>query len=106
MIKTVSLKKEDCYCDLATFYENVARKISARITDKSKFDCRKICITKDVQEVLWSYYREEKNQTDEQIASILLIGGPKANLEEYGILEYRAEVENGFVSCGENPDGC
>lgn len=106
MIKTVSLKKEDCYCDLATFYENVARKISARITDKSKFDCRKICVTKDVQEVLWSYYREEKNQTDEQIASILLIGGPKANLEEYGILEYRAEVENGFVSCGENPDGC
>lgn len=78
MIKTVSLKKEDCYCDLATFYENVARKISARITDKSKFDCRKICVTKDVQEVLWSYYREEKNQTDEQIASILLIGGPKA----------------------------
>lgn len=75
-------------------------------TDKSKFDCRKICVTKDVQEVLWSYYREEKNQTDEQIASILLIGGPKANLEEYGILEYRAEVENGFVSCGENPDGC
>ena len=56
--------------------------------------------------MLWSYYREEKNQTDEQIASILLIGGPKANLEEYGILEYRAEVENGFVSCGENPDGC
>ena len=50
MIKTVSLKKEDCYCDLATFYENVARKISARITDKSKFDCRKICVTKDVQE--------------------------------------------------------
>lgn len=94
------------YCDLATFYENVARKISARITDKTKFDCRKICVTKDVQEVLWSYYREEKNQTDEQIASILLIGGPKANLEEHGILEYRAEVENEFVSCGENPDGC
>lgn len=41
MIKTVSLKKEDCYCDLATFYENVARKISARITDKSKFALRK-----------------------------------------------------------------
>lgn len=106
MIKTVSLKKEDCYCDLATFYENVARKISARITDKTKFDCQKICVTKDVQDVLWSYYREEKNQTDEQIASILLIGGPKANLDEHGILEYRAEVENGFVSCEDNPDGC
>lgn len=22
------------------------------------------------------------------------------------ILEYRAEVENGFVSCEDNPDGC
>lgn len=106
MTKTVRLTKEDCYCDLTEFYENVARKIPVEITDENCFDCRKICVTKAVQEVLWSYYREEKNRTDEQIASILLIGGPKANLEEHGILEYRAEVENGFVFCGENPDGC
>lgn len=27
--------------------------------------------------------------------------GPKANLEEHGILEYRAEVEDGFIVCEE-----
>lgn len=51
-------------------------------------------------------YKHRKSKKEEEIASILLIGGPKANLEEHGILEYRAEVENEFVSCGENPDGC
>lgn len=46
MTKTVRLKKEDCYCDLTKFYENVARKIPVGITDKTCFDCRKICVTK------------------------------------------------------------
>ena len=82
MVKSVQLRKEDCYCDLTKFYENVARKIPAEITDKTCFDCRKICVTKSVQEALWSYYRDEKEKTDEQIATMLLGYGPKANLEE------------------------
>jgi hypothetical protein len=101
MVKSVQLRKEDCYCDLTKFYENVARKIPAEMTDKTCFDCRKICVTKSVQEALWSYYRDEKEKTDEQIATMLLGYGPKANLEEHGILEYRAEVEDGFIVCEE-----
>lgn len=101
MVKSVQLRKEDYYCDLTKFYENVARKIPAEITDKTCFDCRKICVTKSVQEALWSYYRDEKEKTDEQIATMLLGYGPKANLEEHGILEYRAEVEDGFIVCEE-----
>ena len=73
----MSLRREDCYCDLTTFYENVARRLRKKVTDKTKFDCRKICVTKSVQEVLWSYYREEKNRTDEQIAAMLLGYGLK-----------------------------
>lgn len=46
MIKTVSLKKEDCYCDLATFYENVARKISARTTEKPNLIAEKFALQK------------------------------------------------------------
>ena len=34
---------------------------------------------------------------DDEIARILLLYGPKANVEEHGILEYRAEVEDGFI---------
>lgn len=101
MIKTVTLKREDYYCDLTNFYENMARKMSLKITNKTRFDCRKICVTKPVQETLWSYYRDEEGKTDEQIAAMLLGYGPKANLEECGILEYRAEVEDGFIVCEE-----
>lgn len=101
MVKNILLREADCYCDLIAFYENVAQKISVKITDKTRFNCRKICVTKPVQEILWSYYREEKNRTDEQIAEILLVYGPKANLEEYGILEYRVEIEEGFIFCEE-----
>lgn len=35
MTKTVRLKKEDCYCNLTEFYENVAKKILVGITDKT-----------------------------------------------------------------------
>lgn len=70
MIKTVTLKREDCYCDLTNFYENMARKMSLKITNKTRFDCRKICVTKPVQETLWSYYRDEEGKTDEQIAAM------------------------------------
>ncbi|MCI6453163.1 hypothetical protein [Hungatella sp.] len=101
MVKTVLLKKEDCYCDLTTFYENVAHGLQIETTDKTRFDCRKICVTKSVQEALWSYYREEKGKTDEQIAAMLLGYGPKANLEEHSIQEYRAEIEDGFIVCEE-----
>lgn len=101
MVRIVSLRKEDCYCDLTTFYENVARRLRIEVTDKTRFDCREICVTKSVQEVLWSYYREEKNRTDDQIAAMLLGYGPKANLEEHGILEYRAETGDDFISCEE-----
>lgn len=41
MVKSVQLRKEDCYCDLTELYENVARKILVGITDKTCFDCRK-----------------------------------------------------------------
>lgn len=43
----------------------------------------------------------KKGKTDEQIAAMWLGYGPKANLEEHGILEYRTEIEDGFIVCEE-----
>lgn len=91
----ISLKWEDCYCDLTTFYENVARKHSIEVTPNTIFDCRKICVTRAVQSAIQSYYREKKNRTDEQIAAMLLGYGPKANL--VNVFSYEAEIEDGFV---------
>ena len=100
MRKIVKLKKEDCYCDLTRFYENVAQRAKINVTENTMFDCRRIEVTKAVQEILWYYYREEKHCTDEETSMILLAYGPKATLEECGILEYRVEFEDGFIMEG------
>lgn len=104
MIYPVIMNKEDCYCNLSTFYENVARIMRVKIDSHTKFDCRKICITLPVQETIWSYYREELHMTDDEIARILLLYGPKANVEEHGIFEYRAEVEEEFITTEHKDD--
>jgi len=92
------LKKHESYCELEKFYEMVAEKIGVVVTDDVIFDCRKICVTKNVQDEIWSYYREVKFAKDEEIAMLLVCSGPKANLEAMNSDQYRAEVEDGFLS--------
>lgn len=101
MIRSVLLTKEDCYCGLVSFYENVARKMGVKVTEETRYDCRKICVTKPVQEALWVFYRNKMDQSDDWIAAIMLQFGPKANLEETGMSEYRAEVKEDFA-CNED----
>lgn len=94
----IILEKEDCYCELDVFYMKVAQKMQVKVTDKTRFDCRKICVTRPVQDELWRYYKEEKGLEDQRIATIFLCLGPKANLEHQAGEPYAAEVENGFAS--------
>lgn len=96
MSNIIILNFEDCYCDLSAFYENIAKKLSFKVTNKTEFDCRKICVNKSVQEAIWSYYREEKNAEDDSISTLWLIYGPKANLD-YKDNRYAVSVEFGFV---------
>ncbi len=99
--KCALLRAEDCYCDLDAFYGNVAKVLGISVTGKTRFDCRKICVTKSVQDVLWLYYREKRHRTDEQIEAILLAFGPKACINEDMIQSYRAEIRDGFVTTEE-----
>lgn len=97
MANIITLNFEDCYCDLSAFYENVAKKLSFKVTDKTEFDCRKICVSKSVQEAIWSYYREEKDAEDGNISMLWLSFGPKANLDnKYNW--YTVKVEEGFIT--------
>ena len=108
MITPVLLTKKDCYCSLTSFYENVARKLEVNVTEETRYDCRKICVTKPVQEALWSFYQKKMGQSDEWIATMMLQYGPKANLKEDGTSSYRAKVEDGFARDEEEEisDGC
>ncbi len=97
MTNIITLNFEDCYCDLSAFYENVAKKLSFKVTDKTEFDCRKICVSKSVQETIWLYYREEENMDAGDISMLWLSFGPKANLEDKNNL-YAVAIENGFIT--------
>lgn len=78
MMKTsVILSKEECFCDLGTFYGNVARKANIRITENTRYDCRKICVTESVQQEIWSYYSMTNGWTDEQISKYGCYTDPK-----------------------------
>lgn len=97
MLKRYSLSQSDCQCRLGDFYENAAKKLGKVVTEKTLYDCRRICITKPVQACLWAYLSEQ-GYTDGQIAALMLQYGPKANLDGD---EFEFTAEDGFVSEGD-----
>lgn len=99
MTNIITLKFEDCYCNIFTFYENVAKKLCVEVTDNTEFDCRKICVTKSVQEAIWTYFREQENMDGEDISVLWLLYGPKANIDDM-TNRYLVSVETGFVISG------
>lgn len=91
----VIVEEKDCYCSLNNFYEKVAKKMGIAITDDIIFDCRKICVTKAVQDELWAYYYNEECLSNFQISALFLHAGPKANIQIPN--QYIIEAENGFA---------
>lgn len=98
MTKRHTIKRCECICDLQKFYENASHAAGLKVTDKTQFDCRKICVTKAIQNALWAYYTAQ-NCTDEEISMLFLAVGPKANLVGEG---YDFTIEDGFVSEEDN----
>lgn len=91
----VIMEEKECYCSLDNFYEKVAKKMGVAVTDTNVFDCRKICVTKAVQDELRAYYYNEECLSNFQILALFLNAGPKANIQISN--QYIVEVENGFV---------
>ncbi len=89
------LSEQDCFCSLPDFYRNVISKMGLTETDDTMYDCRKICITKEAQEKLMSYYTEVEEYTKFDISALILCYGPKANLEDEN--KFACAVEEGFV---------
>lgn len=96
-MQEIKLTKKDCYCDLLIFYGNVAVKMGYGPFERLSFNCTKICVTKPVQDLIWSHYVEEEHASDEQISMLLVLSGPKANLKVVDS-ELMAIVEDGFVT--------
>ena len=92
--RTVVLTKEECYCGIVEFYDLVARKLGYD-SDKVGYDCRRIDVTKPVQDQIFAFYREEQKALGESIAAAWVGYGPKASLPGEG---YEAQIFDGFIT--------
>lgn len=95
MVKRYSINPTDCYASLSDFYNKVAELLGVKVSEGTRYDCRKICITKAVMDQLWQFYFDE-GYAETTIAQIFLVYGPKANLDNEK-LEFSFLVEDGFV---------
>jgi hypothetical protein len=96
-MERIVLAKEDCYCGITQFYENVAIKsgVDASYMDDTTFNCTKICVTKPVMEEIFRYYREEHGAAAFTVGADWFQYGPKASLPGE---DYAAEIEEGFAA--------
>lgn len=90
------LSEDECYCSVVELYELVAREFLKKSLLSGQFDCKKICVTPGVIDILYKYYETEKHLTRTEVTTLLLIYGPKGNLEAPMNKQYAAKLEDGF----------
>lgn len=91
------LTKEECHCGLPEFYKLVAANIGYAVTDNTRYDCRKIQCTEEVEKEIRAYYYEN-GYTPEQFGCLWLSFGPKASLADFiNPWGYRVRVETGAI---------
>ena len=82
---------------ITQFYEFVAVKANLKLEGDYTFDCRKINVSKDIQDALFKYM-EENGYSQETICMMWCVYGPKA-FEEFP--DNTVELLDGFVNVGD-----
>lgn len=94
MKKGYLIDKSKCDCNVKEFFDNAAKIMGVTVTDKTRYDCRKICVSKLVLDRIWQHYSKRRGYRNYEITSLLLQYGPKATLKRDA---YCFEVEDGFI---------
>lgn len=97
----LTLSKETCCCDISEFYRNVAAAMGINDFEYVMFDCKKICVSKPVQDTIFAYYEEKYHCAPVDIGMTWADFGPKATLDDPG---YVAEVDEGFIVAAFPPE--
>jgi hypothetical protein len=93
MKKRYSISEDDCKVCIADFYNNAAKIAGYHVTNKTSYDCRKICVSKSVEKLIREYY-EENGTSKELIGIYWVLVGPKASIDSD---DFVFEIEDGFV---------
>lgn len=94
--KFYELTEEQCSCNITKFYENCADILGVKVTDKTLFDCKKICVSGPVQMFIFQWYAEDSDtaQYDQAIGTMWLMYGPKTSINSDALI---FSVEPGFI---------
>ena len=91
----INLTKEECYTDIVSFYDVISKKLGLKLGKDAQFDCRKINVTKAVQDEIMRYYKEEKYLTTSALVMLMVCYAPKADLKPEE--DFFVELDDGFV---------
>ena len=93
-MKRYAMLQNECHNSVMNFYIKAAKEMGIKDSPIISYDCRKIHVTKSVQNEIIKYYLDSGN-TLEEISQILLMFGPKADLPGEG---FEFFPEDGFVA--------
>ena len=105
-MKKLSISTEPC--DLVTFYDTIAREMGYEHTSDLQYDCRKICVSPNIQDNFYTYYTtlvkgKEPQLSDNDInlgvTMLLAMSGPKVN---EALKANEVEIFDGFIVTAQN----
>ncbi len=97
----VTVKEKD-YA-LLELYDEVAREMGYSSTDALQYDCRKICVAKNIQDGFYNHYIKNARETNPNanitdvkvsITMMLLLNGPKV---DENLKANEVEIFDGFI---------
>ena len=100
----IRLNESDYRCGLTECYEHIAVKAGYKPTQHTSYDCRRVCVSKNIQDAWYSYYHERAKEKDPflsdreimyRITMLLLMNGAKIQDD---LKDNEVRIESGFAT--------
>ena len=100
----IRLNESDYRCGLTECYGNIAVKAGYTPTQRTLYDCRRVCVSEHIQDAWYSYYQEKAKEKDpflsdseikRSITMLLLMNGAKVQPD---LADNEVSIENGFAT--------
>ena len=100
----IRLNESDYRCGLQECYKNIAVKAGYTPTQHTLYDCRRVCVSKNIQDAWYDYYHERAKEQDPflsdneimcSITMLLLMNGAKVQPD---LADNEVSIEKGFAT--------
>lgn len=100
----IRLNESDYCCGLTECYKNIAMKAGYTPTQRTLYDCRRVCVSEHIQDAWYSYYHERAKEKDpflsdseimRSITMLLLMNGAKVQPD---LADNEVSIERGFAT--------